>query len=67
LFAGISLEGSTVRPDDDANEHVYGKNLGAEDIIFKGAVAVPPPAQKLIAYLNRKSPKNLSDPNSLKE
>ena len=67
LFAGISLEGSTVRPDDDANERVYGKSLSAEDIIFKGAVAVPPPAQKLIAYLNRKSPKNTSDPNSLKE
>jgi lipid-binding SYLF domain-containing protein len=67
LFAGVSLEGSTVRPDDDANERVYGKNLSAEDIIFKGAVAVPPPAQKLIAYLNRKSPKNTSDPNSLKE
>ena len=67
LFAGISLEGSTVRPDHDANERVYGRKLEAEDIIFKGAVAVPPPAQKMIAYLNRKSPKNLSDPNSLKE
>jgi SH3 domain-containing YSC84-like protein 1 len=67
LFVGISLEGSTVRPDHDANVHVYGKNLEAEQIIFKGAVAVPPPAQKLIAYLNRKSPKNTSDPNSLKE
>src|SRR5579863_6182864 len=67
LFAGVSLEGSTVRPDNDANERVYGKKLDAEQIIFKGAVAVPPPAQKLIAYLNRKSPKNTSDPNSLKE
>jgi lipid-binding SYLF domain-containing protein len=67
LFAGVSLEGSTVRPDHDANERVYGKKLDAEQIIFKGAVAVPPPAQKLIAYLNRKSPKNTSDPNSLKE
>jgi len=67
LFAGVSLEGSTVRPDNDANERVYGKKLEAEDIIFKGAAAVPPPAQKLIAYLNRKSPKNTSDPNSLKE
>jgi SH3 domain-containing YSC84-like protein 1 len=64
LFAGISLEGSTVRPDDDANERVYGKKLEAESIIFKGAVAVPPPAQKMIAYLNRKSPKNLSEPSS---
>ena len=67
LFAGISLEGSTVRPDNDANERVYHRKLDASAIIFKGAAAVPPPAQKLIAFLNRKSPKNLSDPNSLKE
>src|SRR5713226_8700751 len=67
LFAGLSLEGSTVRPDEGANEKVYGKQLEAESIIFKGAVAVPPSAQKFIAYLNQKSPKNLSDPASLKE
>jgi lipid-binding SYLF domain-containing protein len=67
LFAGISLEGSTVRPDDDANERVYGQNVSAEAIIFKGAVAVPPAAQKLVAFLNRKSPRNTSKPNSLKE
>jgi lipid-binding SYLF domain-containing protein len=66
LFAGISLEGSTVRPDNDANEKVYGKKLEAESIIFKGAVAVPPPAQKMIAYLNQKSPKNLSEAGSNK-
>ncbi len=67
LFAGLSLEGSTVRPNDGANEKVYGKQLEAESIIFKGAVAVPPSAQRFIAYLNQKSPKNLSDPASLKE
>lgn len=67
LFAGISLEGSTVRPDNDGNERLYGKNVSAESIIFKGAVAVPPSAQQLIAYLNRKSPKNTSDPNSLRQ
>src|ERR1700721_303329 len=67
LFAGISLGGATVRPDNDANERVYGKKLDAESIVFKGAVAVPPPAQKLVSYLNQKSPKNTSDPNSLKE
>src|SRR6266567_5103339 len=66
LFAGLSLEGSTVRPDNDANEKVYGKQLEAESIIFKGAVAVPPSAQRFIAYLNQKSPKNTSDPESLK-
>jgi SH3 domain-containing YSC84-like protein 1 len=67
LFAGLSLEGSTVRPDNDANERIYGKKVQAESIVFKGAVAVPPSAQKLVAYLNQKSPKNLSDPASLKE
>jgi SH3 domain-containing YSC84-like protein 1 len=67
LFAGISLEGSTVRPDNDANKRIYGKAVDAKDIVFKGAVAVPPAAQKLVATLNQKSPKNLSDPNSLKE
>jgi lipid-binding SYLF domain-containing protein len=66
LFAGLSLEGSTVRPDNDGNERLYGKKVEAESIVFKGAVAVPPPAQKMIAYLNQKSPKNTSDPDSLK-
>src|SRR5271154_4053037 len=61
LFAGISLEGSTVRPDNDANERVYGKKLEAEQIIFKGAVAVPPAARRLVTTLNRRSPKNLSE------
>ncbi len=66
LFAGVSLQGSSVRPDNDANARIYGKKVDAESIIFKGAVAVPPAAQKLIAYLNQKSPKNTSDPASLK-
>jgi len=67
LFAGVSLEGSTVRPDNDANEKLYGKKVTATEIVFKGAVAVPPSAQKMVAYLNQKSPKNLSDPASLRE
>jgi lipid-binding SYLF domain-containing protein len=66
LFAGISLEGSTVRPDNSGNERLYGKKVAAEDIVRKGAVAVPPSGQQMIALLNRKSPKNLSDPQSLK-
>jgi len=57
LFAGISLAGSTVRPDNGANEKVYDKSLASEDIVFKGAMPVPPAAQQLIAYLNKKSPK----------
>jgi lipid-binding SYLF domain-containing protein len=61
LFAGLSLEGSTVRPDNDANERIYGKKVEAESIVFKGAVAIPPAAQKMVAYLNQKSPKNTSE------
>src|SRR6202171_6157320 len=58
LFAGISLAGSSVRPDRNANASVYGRKLEAESIVFKGAVAVPAAAQKLLATLNQKSPKN---------
>ena len=67
LFAGLSLEGSTTRPDNAANEKLYGKKIEAEGIVRKGAVAVPASGQELIALLNKKSPKNLSDPSSLKE
>jgi lipid-binding SYLF domain-containing protein len=66
LFAGISLAGSTVRPDNSANEALYGKTVEAQDVVFKGVVPVPAAAQKMVAYLNKKSPKNLSDPDSLK-
>jgi SH3 domain-containing YSC84-like protein 1 len=66
LFAGVSLEGSTLRQDNGGNQRLYGKKISAEDIIRKGAVGVPPSGQKLIALLNQKSPKNLSDPESLK-
>jgi SH3 domain-containing YSC84-like protein 1 len=60
LFAGISLAGSTVRPDNSSNTKLYRKEVSAEDIVFKGAVSVPASAQKMISYLNKKSPKNLS-------
>jgi SH3 domain-containing YSC84-like protein 1 len=60
LFAGISLAGSTVRPDNSANEALYHKDVTAQDIVFKGTVPVPPSAQKFISYLNKKSPTNKS-------
>lgn len=60
LFAGVSLSGSTVRPDNRANENLYGKPVSAADVIFKGVVPVPPSAQKMVSYLNKKSPTNLS-------
>jgi SH3 domain-containing YSC84-like protein 1 len=60
LFAGISLEGSTLRPDNDANERIYGRKLPAKDIALHGAVPVPHSAHLLIETLNQHSPKNLS-------
>jgi lipid-binding SYLF domain-containing protein len=66
LFAGVSLEGSTVRPDNDANEKLYGKKVTATQIIREGAVPVPPSGRKLVSLLDKKSPKNHSDPESLK-
>jgi lipid-binding SYLF domain-containing protein len=66
LFAGVSLEGSTLRPDNDANLKLYGKEVTATQIIRDGAVPVPPSGQKLVSLLDKKSPKNLSDPESLK-
>jgi lipid-binding SYLF domain-containing protein len=66
LFAGISLEGSSLRPDNDANEKLYGKKLTGTEIIRKGVVPVPPSGQKLVSLLEKKSPKNHSDPDSLK-
>jgi len=65
LFAGISLEGSTLRSDGSANEKLYGRKLSAKDIIRAGKVGVPPSAQPLIALLDKKSPINKSDPKSL--
>ena len=66
LFAGVSLGGSTVRPDNDANEQLYGKKLNASDIVLKNVVPPPPSAQTMLATLTKFSPRNNSDPNSLK-
>jgi lipid-binding SYLF domain-containing protein len=54
LFAGISLEGATLRPDDDANKDMYGKPMSNKDVVL-GNVAAPPTAARLIAELNRHS------------
>src|ERR1700686_463221 len=52
LFAGISLAGSTVRPDNSANQKLYKKDVSSKDIVFKGVEPVPASAQKFISYLN---------------
>ena len=59
VFAGISLDGSTLRSDDDANNNLYGKNLNAKQIILQGDVKTPPAGRQLISLLNRMSPKHI--------
>jgi lipid-binding SYLF domain-containing protein len=65
LFAGVSLEGSTLRSDGSANEKLYGKKLDAKEIIVEHKVAVPACAKDLVGLLDAKSPKNRSEPKSL--
>ena len=65
LFAGVSLEGSTLRSDGSANEKLYGRRLSAKEIIVEHKVAIPSCANDLVSLLNTKSPKNMSDPKSL--
>ncbi len=60
LFAGISLEGSTLRSDGGANRNLYHRDLSARQIVREGAVKAPPSAQRLLNLLNKRSPKNLS-------
>jgi len=60
LFGGVSLTGSTLRPDNDANKHLYGKEMPAKDIVMADAASVPPSAEALIATLDKASPVNKS-------
>ena len=55
LFAGVSLEGSTLRPDNRANKKLYGKPLNARSIVLDNEVPTPAPASadKLVATLNK--------------
>jgi lipid-binding SYLF domain-containing protein len=54
VFAGISLKGATLRPDDDENMDLYGKKIDARDIIMN--TPAPPAAGRLLALLNKYSP-----------
>jgi lipid-binding SYLF domain-containing protein len=60
LFAGISLDGSTLRGDNGANKNLYGKEVSAQDIVFKAAVPIPDSAKDLLATLDKASPVNKS-------
>jgi len=60
LFAGISLEGSTLRPDNDGNERLYGKGVTAKEIVIHSAIHAPASAKLLLGTLNSKSPAHRS-------
>jgi lipid-binding SYLF domain-containing protein len=65
LFAGISLEGSTLRQDGGANEKVYGRKLTAREIVRQSKVGVPSAGHELVSLLQQHSPRNRSNPKSL--
>lgn len=58
VFAGVSLTGSTLRSDADANKNLYGKDLNAKQIILQREVKTPPFGRQLVALLNKISPKH---------
>jgi len=61
LFAGVSLEGSTLRPDDDASADVYGRKITAKEIVLGNKVAVPASGRHLVSVLQKNAPHNDSE------
>lgn len=60
LFAGISLEGSTLRPDNKANERIYGRKISARTILLSHKVAIPATARHFVHVLQTNAPRNES-------
>ena len=56
LFAGISLEGSTIRPDNKANKQIYGDRLDAKQIVLSDQLRTPGAAGQLVSTLDAKAP-----------
>jgi lipid-binding SYLF domain-containing protein len=61
LFAGISLEGSTIRPDNDASADVYGRHITAREIIMGGRTRTPESGRHLVNVLEKNAPRNESE------
>jgi lipid-binding SYLF domain-containing protein len=60
VFAGVSLEGSTLRSDDDANKNLYGQKLNAKEVVREGKVKTPEAGVPLIDLLQTTSPTHAS-------
>lgn len=67
LFAGVSLEGSTLRPDGSANNNLYGRDIKAREIVIDHKVGTPESGRLLVSALEKASPRNKSDAKSLEE
>ncbi|HXJ06752.1 MAG TPA: lipid-binding SYLF domain-containing protein [Candidatus Acidoferrum sp.] len=61
VFAGISLEGSTIRPDDDASADVYGRPMKASEIVRGEHTGVPDTGRRLVNALQKSAPRNESE------
>jgi len=61
LFAGVSLEGSTIRPDDEASEQVYGHAIKAKEIVRSDKTGVPATGRHLVEVLQKNAPRNESE------
>jgi lipid-binding SYLF domain-containing protein len=59
-FAGVALEGSTIRPDHGANKQIYGHEVPAREIVLSGHVAVPFAAQRMVSTLDSRTPRHKS-------
>src|SRR6266853_6235307 len=59
-FAGISLEGSTIRPDNGANRQIYGRKLPARQIVLSGQIAIPPAAERMTSTLDTRTQQHKS-------
>jgi lipid-binding SYLF domain-containing protein len=60
LFAGLSLEGTSLRPDDDANKEVYGRKLTARRIVTGNQIGIPESGRHLVDVLEKGAPRNES-------
>jgi lipid-binding SYLF domain-containing protein len=61
VFAGVSLEGSTIRPDDDASADVYGRPMKASEIVRGEHTSVPETGRHLVRVLDKSAPRNESE------
>jgi lipid-binding SYLF domain-containing protein len=60
LFAGVSLSGTSIRPDDEANQQVYGRKITARNIVTGPSIAVPESGRHLVGVLEKNAPINES-------